>query len=254
METRIHGELAAFTNRRARWPNFQEFQRAGRSQLYVQLMQRGGPARWARILGISYRVRGNWTDERIRAELKRFLSGETVWPNAREFEQAGHRELRRAVQAAGGPERWAAEIGVELPPQRHEQEHWTYAHMRDQVGLLAKDRSDWPVFREFEAAGKRRLYEAIIRTESRKPIAADLGLRLPTGRHVRGVWTDPAIKAALDEFLVGRTVWPTRREFQTAGLEAMLRRLARDGTRDQWAKRYGLEPPTPGDGRWARPV
>jgi hypothetical protein len=226
-----------------RWPNFQEFQRAGHAELHAQIVRRGGPVHRARTLAVPYMLAGGWTDDRIRRELRDFLEGRTVWPTRRDFTAAGLSVLRTAVHVTGGPERWAAEIGVEHPPQQRARTHWTYARMRDEVARLAQERSDWPVYAEFGAAGQRSLYRAVSRNRCRAAIALDLGIPIPEGKkQIRGPWTEPVIKAALDEFLAGRETWPTTTEFRQAGLGAILTRFYREGSRDRWARRYGFEP------------
>jgi hypothetical protein len=114
--------------------------------------------------------------------------------------------------------------------------------MKEEVAAMTTNRSDWPRSREFEAAGKRPLYEAITRKKLRKRMARELGLSLPPDRRVvRGRWTEPAIRAALDELLRDRDHWPTQSEFHAAGLNSLRVQLHRDGSRDVWARRYGIK-------------
>jgi hypothetical protein len=53
-----------------------------------------------------------WTDDRIRAELDRFLAGASEWPSYADFARAGRKALRDHVTRAGGTERWARELGT----------------------------------------------------------------------------------------------------------------------------------------------
>jgi hypothetical protein len=132
-------------------------------------------------------------------------------------------------------------MGITLPPKRRQVEHWSYIRMKADVARFAAGRTEWPRKPEFNAAGLHRLYLAIQRAPARERLAADLGLRLPPNRQVlKGRWTEPAIKATLDELLEGRTIWPCRREFVQAGLGGLEQVLQREGTREEWARRYGV--------------
>jgi site-specific DNA recombinase len=246
---RVRKELAAFVESRDRWPSFDEFQAQGRALLWDQVQRHGGNLRWASAFELPYVTTAPdghpWTDERIRVALAAFLYGKRAWPTWREFEAAGLEALRYAINASGGAARWAGEMGVELrPKQRPAERRWTYARMKEEVAALAAQHNGFPTPAQFQAAGLSGLYQTITKKRLRRQLAADLGLRAPPIKSQRtNRWTHDQIKPALDDFLAGRSVWPTRREFQEAGLYGLLGHLHQRDDPEAWARRYGLAPP-----------
>jgi DNA invertase Pin-like site-specific DNA recombinase len=243
---RFERELRSFMDGRERWPSFPEFQAAGQCWLGDQVRQHGGAPRWARELGVPYlapvRASQTWTEESIHASLAGFLQGKSEWPTCAEFFAAGHRSLRKAVIATGGPTRWATLMGVDLPPRRGNHVTWTSVRMREELVRLANGRKRWPTQDEFNAARLSGLYQAIMRVNARERLAADLGLALrpPHSRH-RPAWTEETIRRELDSFLEGRPYWPSERAFRDAGIASITSYVRRHGGRKQWADLYGLE-------------
>lgn len=88
---------------------------------------------------------------------------------------------------------------------------------------------------------------------SRRDAEASLSrTRLP-GRVRHGPWTEQAIRQELSAFLADRTVWPTCREFEAAGLKAMREAMMRIHGAEWWAREMGLpagDRPTGGVRRW----
>jgi hypothetical protein len=248
---RIRAGLDAFLEGRDRWPSFPEFQEAGLALLHEQMRRHAHPRRWAHVTGLPYLIATPdgrpWSDERIRSELAAFLAGRREWPTYADFKAAGHANLRIAVTAFGGPERWAGEMGVELSARRRGREYqWTYPRMRRELARLTEGRTDWPRQAEFKAAGLLGLYRITGRRHLRQRLARELGLTPPVERKPRTPsWTDEEIRSALDDFLKGRANWPTTTEFRRAGLGSLIRRITSCGQRDRWARHYNLDPPTP---------
>jgi hypothetical protein len=75
----------------------------------------GGRATRYRLARESRPAQRHWTDERIRAELKRFCAGRKAWPSAGDFKAAGHADLYVAASRYGGIGFWAAELGFARP-------------------------------------------------------------------------------------------------------------------------------------------
>jgi site-specific DNA recombinase len=189
------------------------------------------PRRWAQVTGLPYFIATPdgrpWSDERIRSELAAFLAGRREWPTSAEFNAADQAQLRTAVTAFGGPERWAGEMSVEFSARRRGREYqWTYPRMRREVARLTEGRTNWPRQAEFAAAGLLGLYRITGRRHLRPRLARELGLTPPVERKPRTPsWTDQEIRAALDDFLKGRSTWPTTTEFRRAGLGSLIRRI-----------------------------
>jgi hypothetical protein len=209
-------------------------------------VRHGGPRYWAKALGLRWEsARGSqWSDERIRAELTEYLTDATVWPPKSQFRTDGRGRLRDAVRGAGGPERWATELQLELPATRSTHRPWTYTRMKDELAAFASGRSDWPARVEFIENGLMLLYQKIGEAQARQRLAADLGLSLPEGRTKirRRHWTDDRIYQTLEPFLRGRDAWPTKAEFRQVGLSTLYGALNKQGRRDYWARHFGLRP------------
>jgi hypothetical protein len=250
---KLDRELRAFLDARDRWPNFAEFQAAGLVLLWEQVQQHGGSLRWAGRCRIPFvapdRAGQVWTDELIRARLAPFLAGKKEWPSFQEFKAAGHGLLRRAVSAMGGPVRWAELMGVTVPPGRVTHTRWTYPRILEEVEKLAAGDGQFPTCRQFQEAGLSGLDKAIYTRRLSNQIAADLGIRPRARRRQRPDWTDATIRATLDDFLRGRRTWPSESEFRRAGLDSLTANFYRNGTRDRWAREFGIPPP-PEPFRW----
>jgi DNA invertase Pin-like site-specific DNA recombinase len=244
-EGQVREELAQFLAGRDRWPCFREFQAAGRTTLWEQAERHGGERHWALRMSVHYDApsteTGRWSEQRVRAELQTYVRGKTEWPSWREFSADGLEKLRRAVNWHGGAGRWASEFGLQFAPRRCQRKRWTDAHITDALIRFVGTRRDWPPRSEFQAAGLDRLYEVINRLNARERFASELGLHLPTGtKYFKKRWTDPAIKAVLDELVRERDTFPSYSDFRKAGLLNLYATLIHAGTRDDWARRYRL--------------
>ncbi len=181
-----------------------------------------------------------WTDERIRTELRSFLVDRTEWPTYREFERSGLKALRDAVTRAGGARRWARKMGVRFV--RHPPGYapiWTEERIRRDLAEYLAGRSVWPSRAEFEHAGLTHLRNAVNRTGGPDRWAAEFGL--PRQNRLSGIrrgWTREAIEATLREFIGESDMWPTRREFEQAGLSGLLSAIYAGEGPDYWARRF----------------
>lgn len=121
---------------------------------------------------------------------------------------------------------------------------WTEADIREALAAFLGERTTWPTYREFTAAGARGLRDAVARIGGAEYWAQEMGL-VDTPRPRGGVvrWTDEAIAAALGEMLAGRDRWPTRTEFADAGLRGLAEVLRARGDAPHWAARLGVGPP-----------
>jgi hypothetical protein len=167
-----------------RWPNFRELQVAGLAHLQVQIKAHGGPRILAARFGVAYtpgtrNLKGSWSEERLRAGLEAYLADKDEWPSYSEFTADGHTALRKAVTWFGGPERWAAELGVERKPHRVTRTEWSDARVTEELARFTSGRADWPTWTEFEEAGLDNLRRRIHRTAATERLAAHLRLRLP---------------------------------------------------------------------------
>ena len=184
-----------------------------------------------------------WSDERIRDELHRFLADRFEWPTYREFQRNGFRQLRDAVTRAGGAERWAQELGLRFV--RHPPGYtpvWTEERIRNDLQSYLTRRSIWPSREEFERDGLTALRNAVNRTGGADRWASEFGL--PRQNRLSGVrrgWTTDLIEAELSELIGDSPMWPTRREFDRAGLAGLASAIyLREGP-DYWARRFDVQ-------------
>ena len=124
---------------------------------------------------------------------------------------------------------------------------WDEDSIRDVLREFLKDKTHWPTYDEFAAAGLKGMRDVLPRFGGPERWWREMGLQggpRRWGGKVR--WTDEAIHAALAPFLAGRTAWPSHRDFRRAGLGGLYAKLIQEGTLPAWATRFGIDPPKPG--------
>lgn len=117
---------------------------------------------------------------------------------------------------------------------------------RDLAEYLA-GRSVWPSRAEFERAGLTQLRNAVNRTGGPDRWAAEFGL--PRQNRLSGIrrgWTREAIEATLTGFIGDADMWPTRREFEQAGLSGLLTAHLQQGRSGLLGAPLQGSPPTRG--------
>lgn len=172
---RIEKELLAWRGDDDRWPHYVEFALAGRSRLWQQVIDWGGPYFWADRLGWEITPRSvTWTRERIRGALRGFLDGRTGWPTYEEFDNAGLATLRRAAARHGGLPFWAK--AFDLPYKVRHTISWPIERIETELVAYLFDRSSYPLSSEFYSDGRSRLYAAINRNGGHGLWAGKIGL------------------------------------------------------------------------------
>lgn len=247
-EARIRHELQEFLEGATEWPSYRDFQRSGRQHLRNQVTKCGGARLWAKRLGLAYPERKpgyatRWTEERVRAELEEFLRGWDYWPSRLEFEAAGRKPLRDAIRRLGGPERWAAELGLPLRDLKSGSKRaWTDERIEAELHKALDGRDSWPGRRELERIGPFGLASAVAHGRGTAYWARRLGFKLPqrAPRPRRRTWTDQRIRAELEAFCRGRTTWPTEREFTQAGKSRLYNAACQYHGPRYWAAELGL--------------
>ena len=262
-EESIRHALVEFVDGWDRWPTCEEFTVGGAKGLREVISRLHGPAWWAREMGLPGGDRPlggvrRWTDERIHAALADFFGDRSTWPTSREFDEAGLHALREALRHYGGPERWSREMGVRwtaslrapsrrepperlsAPPQRPWPK-WTEHTITVELERFLMGRRDWPRHVEFVAAGQKGLYHAVLKHGGTHAWAARMGVEWIDRRGNRR-WTETRIRQDLAEFLSGRDVWPTRKEFIDEGHRALFDAMRRFGGVEQWRHEFGHRP------------
>ena len=261
-DEKIHATLAEFFGDRTTWPTSREFDEAGLHALREALRHYGGPERWSREMGVRWTPRlrpaprreppaplsappprpwPKWTEHTITVELERFLMERRDWPRHAEFVAAGHKGLYHAVLKHGGTHAWAARMGVEWIDRRGNR-RWTETRIRHDLAEFLNARHAWPSRKEFVDQGHRALFDAAQRYGGIEHWCREFGLRpssqtigarpsadrrpAPKPDGARGHerrWSDARIEEAIRPLVDRLGRWPTKREFQRAGLHNALK-------------------------------
>jgi hypothetical protein len=148
--------------------------------------------------------RTRWSHALIRAELKNLFGGGTDWPTVDEFRHAGRIDLYEAVLTHGGSEFWRQATGC-APPQnkrggaageRRAARRWSEDAIAVQLRAFLAERREWPTVDEFNAAGLRGLYLAMLNGRGVPYWAARTGVSLRYGQGGRQYTVDDAIRDA----------------------------------------------------------
>jgi hypothetical protein len=260
----IRAALSELLAGREEWPTCDEFEAMGAKYLREVIGRGRGAAWWAAEMGLRGGDRPGggvrrWTEPQIRATLAAFLGGRRTWPSWPEFNAAGLHAFREALRHYGGPDRWAAEMGVTLePPVRPfrpaksrktttpaaDWPLWSDERIDLELRTFLGGRPDWPRYREFVEAERRPLYTAILQHGGPARWAERMGVQRVSHPGGSGrLWTDDRIRAALAAFVEGRTHWPTTSEFDAAGQQRLLAAVRRHGGVAHWAKLIGIPKP-----------
>jgi hypothetical protein len=186
----IRRELETFLPELDVWPPYPWFRATGRRGLWQAIARRGGPERFAADYGLPYaRNARGLSDAQIRARLCAVLRGSDLemWPSQHWLRSRGGPQLVAAFDRAGGPARWATELGLPLnDSHRHRRGHrWTPESTAAALESLLADRHSWPNRREFETAGLGGLYAALANNEGHHAMAARYRLPLQRPRRRR---------------------------------------------------------------------
>lgn len=122
---------------------------------------------------------------------------------------------------------------------------WDDDSIREALSGFLQGKTRWPTYDEFIDAGLKGMRDVLPRFGGPERWSREMGLAegpRPWGGVVR--WTDEAIRSALTQFLQGRTVWPTHREFRQAGLGGLYSKLLQEETLERWAGEIGIDPPS----------
>jgi hypothetical protein len=191
------------------------------------------------------RLPRRWTEASVRAELERLLADDEEWPTYSEFVRRGAKGVRDAVTHLGGDRRWAAELGVRYVPRSPGYApRWTDARVREELAEFLGGRSTWSLRKEFEAAGRKPLRDAIGRRGGVDRWAAEFKLPGPD-RHRGNIraWDDEEqIERRLRPPIERLGRWPTRPEARRESVWSLIAALYHYGIVREWQDRLGARP------------
>jgi hypothetical protein len=182
-------------------------------------------------------MRRRWSEDSIRRELEAFLPGFETFPQYPVFRATGRRGLWQAMAKRGGPERFAAEYG--LPYTRNDR-RLSDAEIRTRLraALRGSNLPCWPSRQWLSERGGHELVAAIDHSGGPARWASALGLPV---RHLRGQpWTPDFVAAAVEPLLAGRSTWPSRLDFERAGLSGLWSAIHHGEGHAALADRYGM--------------
>lgn len=157
-----------------------------------------------------------YTPARVEEELRRFTADRDTWPTWSEFERAGLKGLRNAVDRFGGARKWSTKLRKRYEP-RAGRPPWTEQRISDELEGLAGTLDRWPTQAEWTAMGRGPLLDAMRSHGGIRGWARLYGFSAGRQR-----WDDTLIEDELRAFLAGRRGWPAKREFAAAGKTALL--------------------------------
>lgn len=120
-----------------------------------------------------------------------------------------------------------------LPPMRT----WSERRIERELVDFLGDRQEWPRYVEFSRAGRSRLHLQMMLVGGPYYWAHRLGLAIER-RAVR--WNQVRVRGALVPFLRRRKVWPSRSDFEVAGLASLHRAISHHGGVSFWAEEFDL--------------
>jgi DNA invertase Pin-like site-specific DNA recombinase len=259
-QRRALGELAAARDRlwvlepgdrdhwERQWPALSIIERRdAMSRAIEQVVVRRGAAAVQERVTVYPRGRGRpvdpptaptlWDEERIATELREYASD--GWPPDEQFVTDGRGPLLAQVHASGGPVRWSRRVASQDAPRRA-RGYWTDERIRATLRTLMRDRTTWPTRRELSRVGYDGLYSAMDR-RGRRAWEAEFGFADRPGLAGPTRWSEDNVRTALTVLCRGRDSYPSRAEFQLAGLDGLHQAVrAHHGGHDAWAERLGL--------------
>jgi hypothetical protein len=137
----------------------------------------------------------------IRTELEAFLTGSKVWPSVEQFRRAGRTDLYEAVLRHGGSTFWRQALGCAPPAhdrgsiagERRAARRWDDTEIAANLRAVLGDRREWPTVEEFNAAGLRGLYLAILNGRGVPYWSTRMSAKLGYGQGGRQYSVDDAV-------------------------------------------------------------
>lgn len=127
------------------------------------------------------RRRESWTEERLEAELARFLRHRKSFPSAVELERAGEHGLRYALRRLGGHVYWARRMGFPLRPGQDRRPYGD-ADARVEIEAIRERYGVVPNVDRLRSLGYPRLASFIMARGGVRAYCTEQGLALPPVR------------------------------------------------------------------------
>ena len=116
---------------------------------------------------------------------------------------------------------------------------WTTERIERELDDFLHGQHAWPSATAFATAGRRRLYDQVVRHAGIACWAHHFGLPILFRCQSREPWTDDRIRAALQLYLRRKRRWPTSTQFRADGLSSLHRGLREAGGVQRWSAELG---------------
>jgi len=168
------------------------------------------------------------------------------------FVSAGHVAIEKRVTVcrAGTAPRVAriGDRGISRPrPFRPDVKHrplepkpWPTDRIEHELGAFVRGRRAWPTAATFASAGRRRLYDQVVRHAGIACWAHHFGLPILFPFQSRDPWTEERIRAALDLYLRRKRRWPTNAQFRADGLGGLVSAVTHTGGAGRWSAELSM--------------
>lgn len=136
----------------------------------------------------------------------------------------------------GGARPFTADANHDLPALVP----WPAKRIERELAAYLHGQRTWPTATSFVTAGRRRLYDQVLRHAGVMCWAHHFGLPTVSEPRSREPWTEPRIRAALELYLRRKRRFPTAMQFCADGLGSLHRAVMRTGGMRRWSTELGI--------------
>jgi site-specific DNA recombinase len=126
---------------------------------------------------------------------------------------------------------------------------WSERRLEKELARFLEDLERWPEYLVFAREGQARLHAQMMACGGPYYWGARLGVEVPEG-FVR--WSDAKVGAALKPLLRRRQSWPSKAEFEAAGMGVVHGALGQHGGGAHWAEHFGIPYERRANDRWSK--
>jgi hypothetical protein len=112
---------------------------------------------------------------------------------------------------------------------------WSTSRIERELAEYLHKQHAWPTSQQFEAAGRRRLHDQIVRHAGIACWAHHFALPILFDQGYREPWTDERIRIALKLYLRRKRHFPTQSQFHADGMRSLHRAVMQHGGVLQWS-------------------
>lgn len=178
----------------------------------------------------------------LQLQLENFLACEDDWPAYRHWVTRGAKKLYERALKWGSSDQWAEHLGLAVISRSERADRERRHRVDTQLRRLFRTHR-WeymPSRSTLRVVGGRQFTRELVDSGGINYWSAQLHVPIRSTGVVR---VQQRTEYELRKFLGQRTQWPSRREFEAAGLASLLQAIYRREGTVWWAKRLGLRHP-----------